>query len=170
MEVINRIMSDTFVAIDFETADRFRDSACAVGMVRVESGKIVHKEQRLIKPPRKYFEFTYIHGITWDMVALEPDFQKSWSSLKDILNGVDFLAAHNASFDSSVLHACCAKSNIKPPTIPFRCTVSLARETWGLYPTKLPDVCRHLNIPLNHHEALSDAVACAEIVIAASKE
>lgn len=30
-------MSDIFVAIDFETADRFRDSACAVGMVRVEN-------------------------------------------------------------------------------------------------------------------------------------
>ena len=163
-------MSDIFVAIDFETADRFRDSACAVGMVRVESGKIVHKAQSLIKPPRKYFEFTYIHGITWDMVALEPNFQKLWSSLKNILNGVDFLAAHNASFDRSVLHACCQKSNIKPPSIPFQCTVSLARETWGLYPTKLPDVCRYLNIPLNHHEALSDAVACAEIVIAASKE
>ena len=36
-------MNDVFVAIDFETADRYRDSACALAMVRVESGKIVHK-------------------------------------------------------------------------------------------------------------------------------
>ena len=53
-------MNDVFVAIDFETADRYRDSACALAMVRVESGKIVHTEYRLIKPPRKYFEFTYM--------------------------------------------------------------------------------------------------------------
>ena len=161
-------MNDTFVAIDFETADRYRDSACALAMVRVESGKIVHTEHRLIKPPRKYFEFTYIHGITWDMVASEPDFQELWPSLKNVLNGADFIAAHNASFDRSVLNACCKKSDIEPPSIPFECTVSLARKEWGLHPTKLPDVCRYLDIPLNHHEALSDAMACAKIVIAAS--
>ena len=163
-------MRDVFVAVDFETADRFRDSACAVGMVRVESGKIVHKEHRLIKPPRKYFEFTFIHGITWDMVASEPDFQDVWPSLKNILTGIDFLAAHNSSFDRSVLHACCEKSNIKPPSIPFQCTVKLARKKWGIYPTKLPNVCSYLDIPLNHHEALSDAEACAKIVIAASQK
>ncbi|MDR4504809.1 MAG: 3'-5' exonuclease [Candidatus Scalindua sp.] len=163
-------MSGIFVAIDFETADRLRDSACAVAMVRVESGKIVHKEHRLIKPPRQYFEFTPIHGITWDMVVSKPDFQDLWPSLKDILTGIDFLAAHNSSFDRSVLHACCEKSDITPPSIPFQCTVKLARKKWGIYPTKLPDVCRYLRIPLNHHEALSDAVACARIVIAASEK
>ncbi len=163
-------MSDIFVAIDFETADRFRDSACAVAMVRVESGEIVRKEHRLIKPPRTYFEFTYIHGITWDMVALVPNFQDVWLSFVNILEGADFLAAHNASFDRSVLHACCERSYIKPPSIPFQCTVKLARKRWGIYPTKLPDVCRYLNIPLNHHVALSDAEACAKIVIEASKD
>jgi len=27
------------------------------------------------------------------------------------------------------------------------------------------DVCYYLKIPLNHHEALSDALACAKIMI-----
>ena len=162
-------MNDVFVAIDFETADRYRDSACALAMVRVESGKIVHTEYRLIKPPRKYFEFTYIHNITWDMVSSEPDFRELWPSFKKMLNGADFIAAHNASFDRSVLNACCEKADIGPPSIPFECTVKLARKEWGLFPTKLPDVCRYLDIPLNHHEALSDAMACAKIVIAASE-
>jgi DNA polymerase-3 subunit epsilon len=48
--------------------------------------------------------------------------------------------------------------------------VRLARSTWSIYPTKLPNVCSHLNIELNHHEALSDALACAQIVIAAEKK
>ncbi|WP_096895330.1 3'-5' exonuclease [Candidatus Scalindua japonica] len=161
-------MNDIFVAIDFETADRCRDSACALGMVRVESGKIVQKEHRFIRPPRKHFEFTYIHGITWDMVASEPDFRELWPSMKSLLNGADFIAAHNASFDRSVLNACCEKSDILPPSIPFECTVTLARKEFGIFPTKLPDVCRYLDIPLNHHDALSDARACAEIVIAVS--
>jgi DNA polymerase III epsilon subunit-like protein len=51
----------------------------------------------------------------------------------------------------------------------FVCTVHLARTIWRVYPAKLPDVCRHLRIPLRHHEAGSDAEACARIVIAARK-
>ena len=53
-----------FVAIDFETADYGADSACAVGLVRVEDRQIVHREVVLIRPPRRYIHFSYIHGIT----------------------------------------------------------------------------------------------------------
>ena len=53
------------------------------------------------------------------------------------------------------------------PSLPFRCTVQLSRQTWSIFPTKLSDVCRELGIALNHHEALSDATACAQIMLAA---
>jgi DNA polymerase-3 subunit epsilon len=45
--------------------------------------------------------------------------------------------------------------------------MQVARQTWGVRPTKLPDVCRFLGIPLKHHDALSDAEAAARIVLAA---
>ena len=50
------------------------------------------------------------------------------------------------------------------------CTVRLARSQWGITPTKLNNVCEALNIPLNHHEALSDARASAKIVMIAESE
>ena len=99
-----------FVAIDFETADYGRDSACAVGMVRVEDGVIAHREHRLIRPPRPDFVFTYIHGITWEDVAREPEFGEVWAPLAMMLDGIDFLVAHNAPFDRGVLRACCAEA------------------------------------------------------------
>ncbi len=170
-----------FVAIDFETADKGADSACSVGLVRVENGAIVKKVVQLIKPPRidlgdlfsppaEAFEFTRIHGIKPAQVADQPTFKEAWPKLSPILEGAKFLAAHNAPFDSGVLAACCAAAKLAPPPHRFVCTVRLARSTWNIYPTKLPDVCRHLNLELNHHEALSDAVACANIVIAAQKK
>ena len=33
----------TFVALDFETADNGRDSACALGLVRVKNNQIVQR-------------------------------------------------------------------------------------------------------------------------------
>lgn len=159
-----------FVAIDFETADYGRDSACAVALVRVEGEEIVDRRYHLIRPPRREFVFSDLHGITWRQVESAPAFRELWPQLTSVLRDVEFLAAHNAPFDRSVLNACCAAAGLAPPTIPFLCTVRLARETWSLYPTKLPNVCGHLGIPLNHHHAASDAEACARIVMAAGKQ
>lgn len=162
--------TEAFVAIDFETADHGRDSACAVGLVRVEKGKVVRREARLIRPPRREFFFTYIHGIAWADVAEAPSFGEVWEELRGTLEGAGFLAAHNAPFDRGVLSACCARARVEPPPLPFECTVRLARRAWGIRPTTLPDVCRALGIRLRHHDALSDAEACARIVIAAEGE
>ncbi len=158
---------EPFVAIDFETADFGRDSACAVALVRVENHEIVATRHTLIRPPRSRFNFTYIHGITWEHVRNEPSFGEVWPTLIPFLNGVKFFVAHNASFDKGVLEHCCYASGMAPPQLPFKCTVRLARQVWKLPSNKLNLVCEHLNIPLNHHDALSDAEGCAKIVIAA---
>ena len=159
-----------FVAIDFETADYGPDSACAVALVRVEGSRIVRRSYFLIRPPRRTFFFSYLHGITWEMVAGEPTFGELWPEIKPLLADVQFLSAHNAPFDRGVLHTCCAAHGLEPPRLPFLCTVKLARQTWKLFPTKLPNVCDYLGIPLDHHNAASDAEACARIVIAAREK
>ena len=154
-----------FIAIDFETADNGRDSACAVGLVRVEDERIVRTEYRLIRPPRPDMLFTYIHGITWEEVENEPAFAEVWPGLADLFEGIEFITAHNAPFDKGVLNACCAAAGLVPPALPFVCTVKLSKKELGINPAKLSHVCHHLSIPLNHHNALSDAEACAKIMI-----
>lgn len=156
-----------FVAIDFETADYGHDSACAVGLVKVSGTQIIERTQFLIRPPRRTFLFTSLHGISWNHVAAEPTFRELWPYIVKRLEGAAFLAAHNAHFDRSVLMACCQAASIFPPVIPFQCTVQLARKTWNLRRANLPSVCTFLGIPLRHHHAISDAEACAKIVIAA---
>ncbi len=158
---------EPFVAIDFETADFGRDSACAVALVRVENNQIVAKTHALIRPPRSRFQFTYIHGITWEQVRNEPAFGEVWPVLEEYLEGAKFFVAHNAPFDRGVLEHCCYAAGLAPPRLPFKCTVQLARKIWKLPSNKLNLVCEHLNIPLKHHDALSDAEGCAKIVIAA---
>ena len=158
-----------FAAIDFETASYRGDSACAVGVVIVERGRIVERLYELIRPPSRQFTFTHIHGLSWDDVRAARSFDAVWGDIAQALSGVEFLAAHNAPFDKGVLGACCATYALPVPEQPFVCTVRLARAQWKIHPTKLPDVCRHLGIELRHHQADSDAEACARIVIAAEQ-
>jgi DNA polymerase-3 subunit epsilon len=157
-----------FVAIDFETADHGSDSACAVGLVRVEELKVVRRETVLIRPPRPHIVFSYLHGITWPMVKDAPVFKDVWTQLVPMLDGATFLAAHNAPFDRRVLATCCTAAGLAVPALPFVCTVQIARRKWAMRPANLPAVCRRLGIGLIHHNPGSDAEACARIVIAAA--
>ena len=159
-----------FLAIDFETANSAADSACAIGLVRGEDGKIVHEEAFLIRPPSPEFFFTHIHGLTWEHVMDAPDFGLLWPDIQPFFDDVDFLAAHNSGFDSRVLKSCCARYDLGMPKQEFTCTVKLARGMWEVRPTKLPNVAHFLGLDLNHHDALSDSRACANIILAAERD
>ena len=158
----------TFAAIDFETADYGRDSACSIGVAIVRDGSLVQSVHRLIRPPRQEFLFTWLHGLAWEQVADAPPFGSVWREIEPLLEGVDFLAAHNAGFDRSVLAACSKGCDLPLSGRRFVCSMRVARKVWGIHPTRLSDVCARLDIPLNHHHALSDAEACARILLAAT--
>jgi len=157
-----------FVAIDFETANRSPRSAVAMGLTRVVAGEPTKRVATLLRPPTRAFTFTKIHGIGPTDVADAPEFRSAWHAAKELLSGAVFLAAHNSAFDMEVLRASCAAAKESFPRQPWLCTVALARAVWSIVPTRLPSVCRRLGVPLvQHHNAGSDADACAAIVCAA---
>jgi len=156
-----------FIAIDFETANSKRSSPCEIGLVKVENFKIIERKSFLIRPKDNYFEFynTFLHGIDESMVENEPEFNKIYEELRPYFESYPILA-HNASFDISVLRHTLDLYGIEYPTTEYSCTYQIAREVLkGLFSFKLDSICNHFNIKLNHHRALSDAEACAEIAI-----
>jgi DNA polymerase III subunit epsilon len=158
-----------FVALDFETANPDPTSACSLAVVTVENEEIVDCLSILIRPPSPRFDFSWLHGITWKDVAGQPTFRDHWSDIESRLAAAEFLVAHNAPFDRGVMRACCTANHVQMPDRPFFCTVQLSRRTWALRSNKLNLVCEHLGIALHHHQAESDAQACARIVLAARR-
>jgi DNA polymerase-3 subunit epsilon len=160
-----------FVAIDFETADYGPETACALGAVAIEDGRIGEVRYHLIRPPYERNRFSWLHGLTWDDVADAPTFATLWLDLRDMFEGADAIVAHNAGFDRNVLRVCCHAAGHPAPDLPYVCTMRLARALWQVRPTTLPAVCRFLAITMGrHHNAEADARACAEIAIAAIED
>ena len=157
--------ANRFTAIDFETANNDRRSACSIGIVTVEDMKITGAVEYLIKPPNSYFKYTYMHGITWNDVKAAPDFSELWPEIKKYFQDIDYVAAYNASFDMGVLKACCKKYRISMPEITYKCALKLARSRLKLKGYSLAEACKFYNIELNHHNALSDSLGCAELMI-----
>ena len=101
------------------------------------------------------------------VVQGEPTFAQRWPKMLELMAEAELLVAHNASFDRSVMEACCRAAGLQMVAQPFECTVRAAKDKWKLASAKLPLVCELLKIPLQHHDAKSDAMACAKIALAA---
>lgn len=154
-----------FTAIDFETATGYHP--CSVGIVTVQNGIIVDEFVSLIKPPNnEYNPFTIrVHGIYPKDTINAKSFRQVFPEIERRLKN-RVVVAHNESFDRNVLLKSMALHglqyedlNIAPK---WECTVKIYKAK-GLKPTKLSDCCREMKIQLNHHEALSDARACAKL-------
>ncbi len=158
-----------FVAIDFETANEKRASACAVGLVKIKGGKVVGTFQSLIKPPRGMDHFNEknesIHGISARDVKNSPNFGDLWPQIEKFLEDLP-LVAHNAGFDMSVLSQNLQIYGVKPKEREYFCTYLLAQKSLDLLSYSLPDVIEYLGLEsFEHHDALADAMAASRLAI-----
>jgi DNA polymerase-3 subunit epsilon len=158
-----------FTAIDFETATYDRDSACAVGIVTVEGHQIVDTYYTLIRPPGNHYYAKNIdvHGIHPHETENEKPFAEIFPDIADRIYG-QTVVAHNAPFDRTVLQHCMTSSGLDYEhldiTDRWQCTLQIYRKK-GFKPCRLSDCCRALNISLDHHHAMSDALGCAELYL-----
>ena len=161
-------ISQSFVAIDFETATSERNSACAVGAVAFEQGSPTDTLSLLIRPPgNRYDGFnTMIHGISPSDTRRSPGFPEVWEKIAPMLDG-RLVIAHNTAFDLSVLRRSAEHHGYVPDPFSFACTYRIARSampdstSWSL------DVLADdFGIPLSHHDPLSDAHAAGLLWLA----
>jgi DNA polymerase-3 subunit epsilon len=157
----------TFTAIDFETA--IGHHPCSVGIVTVENGIIIDEFVTLIKPPNnEYSPFTIkVHGIYPRDTVNSKTFAQVFPEIQKRLQN-KVIVAHNESFDRAVLTRSMALYGFDYEAlnvgVKWECTVKIYKSK-GVKPTKLSDCCKEMNIALNHHEALSDARACAKLYL-----
>lgn len=157
-----------FIAFDVETANNSSSSVCQIAIACPIGGEIKALSWR-VKPPTSNFTNTDIHHITWDDVKDCVGFSELWDkTILPLLNTTVF-AAHNANFDmKAIYNSYAATANGKSlrhlNNITVRDSCILAKQYLPLLENhKLPTVCQSMGIALNHHDALSDALACAQI-------
>ncbi|MBL4618978.1 MAG: 3'-5' exonuclease [Marinicaulis sp.] len=155
------------IAIDFETANEQRASACSIGLAWIEDGAVIRVEERLIRPSEMRFSgFNIsIHGISPVDVVNEPEFPEVLDEFADDFAGATLLA-HNAAFDMSVLRAGFDEYNLPYPEFRYLCTLKMVQKVWDDLPNhKLSTVANSLGIEFQHHRASEDAEVCGKIAI-----
>lgn len=158
----------TFIAIDFETANHYRNSACALGITKVHNDTIIESRSWLIRPNHIAFheKNIAIHHIFPEMVMHEPTFGMLAAEIMPYFEECDFAIAHNAPFDFGVLSALLQTYDLPIPVFQYSCSVQMARKAWPhLSSHKLNDLATEFGFQLNHHDPKDDSRVCAEIII-----
>lgn len=153
-------MITDFTAIDFETATYERTSICQIGLVRFENGTIVKEFNSLVKPPNNeyYDNLIDVHGITPEDTENAPTFDQVWPEIKDLIKFKDVVAHNGFSFDFQCLDKTLNFYQLEIPPYNKYCTYKIFKRNLG-------ELAKTYGIPLNHHDALSDARACGELYI-----
>ena len=160
-------MNNSFVALDFETANSFKGSACEIGLARVIDGRVEARFETLLMP---HFEFRHfdginigVHGIRASDVQDALEFDAIWPQVNDFVGELP-LVAHNAAFDTRVLRELFHLYEMPVPTFRYVCTLRVSRQALDLVSYSLPFVAEALGIQQEaHHRAGSDAQCAAQI-------
>lgn len=166
-----------YIAIDFETANQYRNSACSVGLVRFIDGKR-SIPAILIHPAKMYFilEWTEtIHHISYNDVRSKPYFPEIWDTMvMPFVNktpGVPIEAHNRNTFDMPVIQSCCEYFGMEVQKLEYFDSLIIARKTWPEFEShQLTKLGERFNIEYIAHDALEDSRVCGQIIkIAAEK-
>jgi DNA polymerase-3 subunit epsilon len=153
-----------FIAIDFETANPKRVSACSIGYAKVSGGQMVDSQEYLVKPVGGHAPFqSKIHGIKEEHTSDKPTFGELYPTIADIFQYP--LVAHSL-FDKQVLNALSDHFGLGLD-FDYTDTCSVAKERLpNLKNHKLKTLAKHFECPaFKHHNAEEDACTCAEIFL-----
>ena len=163
-----------FVALDWETANAHRSSACAVGLVTVADGVVVEEWGSLMQPPGRVTHVdpanTAVHGLSAADLVGAPPFSEVWPEIERRLV-VAPVVAHNAVFDLGVVKDATGVAGLPCPPLDVGCTLVLARAHYDLPTYTLDAVAEVAGVRLDHHhEAVADAIAAAQILLAVARD
>jgi len=156
-----------YCAIDFETANCHSDSAISIGLVKFgPDGMAKDAFTSLIKPSCPYFDprCTAVHGLSEGEVMKAAPFEAIWGMVSEFIGSCP-LVAHNAAFDTRVLHDSLLSRGIEAPHYEYYCTLRLAHKLIPGHASYslsriVPEV---LGFTYKAHDALDDAMSCGKL-------
>lgn len=158
---------ERFVCLDVEMPNGDANRISAIGVVAFVGGEVTRRCYSLLNPETWFQPYVVkLTGITPEMVQNAPTFRDYWPTIEPLLTG-SVIVAHGAGNDLKALAACLRHYKIDwQPAVPYLCTVEACTAVYpdrGAYALGL--LCADFDIPLEHHNALSDAEGCGRLLL-----
>ena len=160
-----------FVALDVETANADMASICSIGVAVFENG-IITTEWYSLVDPQDFFDGlnVSIHGIKENDVRDAPTFKDVFPALSSIVGDLPIVT--HMHFDRVAIAQASARYSQQPLTNRWLDSAKVARRTWEECARSgygLRNLCKIIGYSFRHHNALEDAKACGQVLLAAMK-
>ena len=155
-----------FCALDVETANCSRSSICQIGVVTVRDGAVIGGWETFVDPEDDFDDFnTGLHGIGPRDIVGAPQFPEALELVRQRIRDLPLVS--HSSFDRTAFAQAAEEWDVAPLDVAWHDSLRFSRrflpDIKGGYGLRnLADV---LSLDLNHHNAVSDAKACAEVVL-----
>ncbi len=161
-----------FIAIDVETANSDVASICQIGIAKFSNNKLVDEWESIINPEDCFNYINVgIHGIDEHSVANAPTLPMIFEKLKSFLDGS--VCVSHMPFDRLALSKAINKYSLESLNITWLDSAKVARRTWDEFAWSgygLANVCKKIGYKFKHHDALEDAKASGNVILAAIQE
>ena len=164
----DKSLSQEFVVFDLETTgfSNINDKITEIGAVKIRDFEIVDRFSEIVNPEKDIsYRVQELTGITNEMVKDKPTIEEILPKFMEFV-GDDVLVAHNADFDTGFIMQKCKEQGLEYKNKKVD-TLMLARIMLpNLKRYKLDKVAKEVGVQLlNHHRAVDDAEATANIFI-----
>lgn len=161
-----------FVAIDVETANSNMASICQIGVASFSTGGLVD-EWKTYVDPEDFFDpvNVHIHGITRETVADAPTLPGIAEALLSRLD--EHVALCHTNFDRVSVRQAFSKYELRLPRCVWLDSARVAQRTWKQFARRgygLANLCDHIGYEFANHDALEDAKAAGQVMLAAIEE
>lgn len=158
-----------FIAIDVETANADMASICQIGLAKYRDG-VLEQEWSTLIDPEDYFDSINIgiHGITEKDVRNAPTLAEVALKLSEFMS--DSVCVSHTHFDRVSVRKAFEKYSLAQLNITWLDSARVARRTWEECAWSgygLANVCRIIGYEFKHHDALEDAKAAGQVILAA---
>lgn len=154
-----------YIVLDLETANPDCASICQIGIVLVENGETVGTLSYLIDPEDRFDYWNIkVHGIRPEHVAGRPTFPELLPEIVPLIEGR--IVVTHGSFDRIAVTKACQKYSLPVVEARWLDNQTVVRRTWPQFSRKgysLGNLAAHFGITFQHHDALEDAIATADI-------
>ena len=165
-------MDADFVAIDVETANADLASICQIGIASYGCGRLL-AEWKSYVDPEDFFDGmnVSIHGIDEETVKGAPTISVLAGEIYKLLD--DQVVVCHTHFDRAATSQAFAKQGLREPLCQWLDSARVARRAWEHFASSgygLKKICKWLGYKYKAHDALEDAKASANVLIAAIQQ
>lgn len=159
-----------FTSLSIALANDQPYSICLIAFADYDHGELKDTHYFYVRPPENNLSNLDGWNIQWDEIKKADEFGEYWNAGMSRLFADRTLVAHNAEYVIGCITHALTIYGIKAPPFRYIDTLEIAKKLYHFDSNQLPAICDEMDIPIEEHNVLNEAMAVGKFLMTAKKD